>query len=79
MSRISLFSKIKFFVVAFIANAAFMLVSGQSSSPDLKVDVDVNKGGSASADWMSNPLVWIIGALVLIIIIAVAARGGNGK
>lgn len=76
MTRIDLVSKVKFLALAVFANLAFILVNGQSSTPDLKVDVDVDKGGAA---WMSNPLVWVIGALILIIIIAVAARGGNSK
>lgn len=42
----------------------------------LKVDVDVNKS-TETADWMSNPLYWVIGGLVLLLIIALIARGGK--
>lgn len=42
---------------------------------DLKVDVDVDKGGS---DWYTQPWVWAIGAAVFIIIL-VAILKGSGK
>ena len=63
-----------------MANFAVVLVKAQDKAADLKVDVDVNKGGDAmGGDWMSNPLVWVVGALVLIVIIALVARGGGNK
>lgn len=80
MTRINLLSKLKFLVLAAMANLAIILVKAQEKSPDLKVDVDIDKGGNAmGGDWMSNPLIWVIGALVLIIIIALVARGGSRK
>lgn len=80
MTRINLLSKIKFLALAVLANLAIILVKAQEKAPDLKVDVDINKdGNSMGSDWMSNPLIWVIGALVLIIIIALVARGGNRK
>ncbi|KMQ72416.1 hypothetical protein [Chryseobacterium koreense] len=78
MTRANLTSKIQLFVLALIANLATLIVKAQEKAPDLKVDVDVNKGGNAmSGDWMSNPLVWVIGALVVILLIALVARGGS--
>ncbi|MCC2590951.1 hypothetical protein [Chryseobacterium sp. MFBS3-17] len=57
-----------------------VMTYAQESNPDLKIDVDVDKGtDTMGGDWMSNPLVWVIGALVLIVIIALLARGGNRK
>ena len=80
MTRINLLSKIKFLALAVLANLAIILVKAQEKAPDLKVDVDINKdGNSMGSDWMSNPLIWVIGALVLIIIIALVARGENRK
>lgn len=57
------------------------LAYAQEKAPDLKVDVDIDKGGPdlGGGDWISNPLVWVIGALVLILIIALVARGGGNK
>lgn len=76
MTRANLLTKIQFFALALVANFAAILVKAQEGAADLKVDVDVDKGG---ADWMSNPLVWVIGALVLIVIIALVARGGGSR
>ncbi|MGV8915778.1 MAG: hypothetical protein ACOH1X_10075 [Kaistella sp.] len=81
MTRSNLISKIQIFTMAVIANLAVVLVNAQAKTPDLDVNVDVNKGSDMGmgADWMSNPLIWVVGALVLIIIIAVVARGGGNK
>ena len=80
MTRTNLLSKIQIFALAVMANFAVILVKAQEKAADLKVDVDVDKGGDAmGGDWMSNPLVWVIGALVLIVIIALVARGGGNK
>ena len=80
MTRIGLLSKVQLFAVAVIANLAAVLVKAQEKGADLKVDVDINKGTDAmGGDWMSNPLIWVIGALVLIILIALVARGGGSK
>jgi hypothetical protein len=57
------------------ADSGYALV--QQPTPQLDVDIDVDEGGSA---WWTNP-VWIaigiIGALVLVLIIVMAARGGG--
>jgi hypothetical protein len=49
----------------------------QPNPPDINVDVDVHKGGSA---WYTNPL-WLaiggLGVLVLILIVVFAARGSG--
>ncbi|AZI34374.1 hypothetical protein [Kaistella carnis] len=80
MTRTNLLSKIQIFAMAVMANLAVVMVRAQEKAADLKVDVDVNKGGDAmGGDWMSNPLVWVIGALILIVIIALVARGGGNK
>lgn len=42
----------------------------------MKIDVDVTRD-TDPADWMTNPLYWVIGGLVLILIIALVARGGR--
>lgn len=77
MERFTLLKKIEVFIFSmFFSIVAF----AQEKAPDLKVDVDMDKGGDAmGGDWMSNPLVWVIGALVLILIIALVARGGGNK
>ena len=80
MTRTNLFSKIQMFALAVMANFAVVLVKAQEKGADLKVDVDVNKGSDMmGGDWMSNPLIWVIGALVLIVLIVLIARGGGNK
>ncbi len=76
--KLNTLSKLQVLVLTAFAN---LVVFAQEKAPDLKVDVDMDKGGSsmASGDWMSNPLVWVIGALVLIVIIALVARGGGNR
>lgn len=77
MKSLNLFTKLEMFVFTLLASAWMF---AQEKAPDLKVDVDVDKGAEAmGGDWMSNPLVWVIGALVLILIIALVARGGGSK
>lgn len=80
MTRLNVLSKIQFFVMAIIANLSVVMVKAQEGAADLKVDVDVDKGGGMmDGDMMSNPLIWVVGALILIVIIALVARGGGNK
>lgn len=79
MTRSNLLTKIQFLALALLANFATILVKAQEGAADLKVDVNVDKGGAMGDGWMSNPLVWVIGALVLIVIIALVARGGGNR
>ena len=79
--KFSITKKLENFMVAAFALFFGVLAYAQEKAPDLKVDVDVDKPADAvaSGDWISNPLVWVIGALVLILIIALVARGGGNK
>lgn len=80
MGTIEIKKKAEKFIISVMALFFGVLAFAQESAPDLKVDVDMDKGGDAmGGDWMSNPLVWVIGALVLILIIALVARGGRNK
>ena len=77
MKKLNSISKIQIFVLTIFAN---FLVFAQEKAADLNVDVDLDKGGdSMGGDWMSNPLVWVIGALVLILLVALIVRGGGNK
>lgn len=79
MTRSNLLTKIQFLALALVANFATILIKAQDGAADLKVDVNVDKGGAMGDGWMSNPLVWVIGALVLIVIIALVARGSGNR
>ena len=77
MKNLQFLSKAQMFILTMFAS---VILFAQEKVPDLKVDVDVDKPGEAmGGDWMSNPLVWVIGALVLILIIALVARGGGSR
>ena len=78
MTRSNLFTKIQMLALAVMANFAVILVKAQEKAPDLKVDVNTD-GGMTDGNWMSNPLIWVIGALILIVLIAVVARGNGNK
>ena len=71
--------KIKIFIITLLSTLFGIYTFAQEKAADLKVDVDINKGNDLGSNWMSNPLVWVIGALVLIVIIALVARGGGNK
>lgn len=79
MTRTNLLTKIQFFTMAIIANLAVVLVKAQEKGADLNVDLNVDKGSGMGGDWMSNPLVWVIGALVVIVLVALVARGNGNK
>ena len=48
-----------------------------TKTPDLDVDVTTTKTTTTTEEWFTNPIYWVIGALLLIIIIAVVARGNR--
>lgn len=81
MERSNIARRLQTFAMAVMATLIGGLVWAQEKAAQLDVDVDVdmNKGTDMSGNWMQNPLIWVIGALVLIILIALVARGGNSK
>jgi hypothetical protein len=62
--------------LALFAMLTSILMLAQEKDKDLKVDIDVDKGGS---DWYTQPWVWAIGAAVFIIIIVAILKGGGRK
>ena len=77
MKKLQFVSKLQLFALTVLSS----VFAFAQEAADLKVDVDVDKPADSlgSSDWMSNPLVWVIGALVLILIIALVARGGGKR
>ncbi|MBF5027059.1 hypothetical protein [Planobacterium oryzisoli] len=75
MKKFNALTRIQFFLLSMFAS---VMAFAQEAADDLNVDVDVDDA-TAGGDWMSNPLVWVIGALVLILIIALVARGGGSR
>lgn len=48
----------------------------QDATKDLDVDVTTTST-STTEEWFTNPLYWVIGAVLLILLIAVVARGNR--
>jgi len=71
-------SKIQLAVLTLMMSFATVWTHAQEKAADLKVDVNVDKGGS-SAGMMSNPILWVAGGLIIILIVALAARGGGSS
>ena len=59
-----------------VASKFFCLVAAvlctTTLSAQLDVDVDINKG-----EWYENPVYWVVGLLVLILVVLLARRGGS--
>ncbi len=49
----------------------------QDGTKKLDVDIDVNKGGDSGAGFLNNPVVWIIGAAVFILLLVALMRGNK--
>ncbi|WP_294247278.1 hypothetical protein [uncultured Chryseobacterium sp.] len=78
MKPTNFLSKIQIAVLTVMTNFAVVWANAQEKAADLKVDVDLDKGGS-SGGWMSNPIIWVALALIVILIVALAARGGGNS
>lgn len=83
MKNLINFNRINLFIMFLMSGLATIIVKAQEKKPDLKVDVDINKGAEAvtsnSSTMMSNPLMWVIGGLVLLVLVAIIARSGSSK
>lgn len=80
MEKSNISRRFQAFTMAVVATLIGALVWAQDKTAKLDVDVNMNKATDVSSgNWMQNPLVWVIGALVLIILIALVSRGGGNK
>lgn len=77
MNTLSLKNSFEKFALA-VLTFFFSIVSfaQNTTTPDLDVDVTTTKTTSTE-EWFTNPLYWVVGALLLIILIAVIARGNK--
>lgn len=58
--------------------STWALAQEATKTPDLNVDVTTTKT-TTTEQWFTNPLYWVIGALFVIILIAIIARGGDKR
>jgi hypothetical protein len=68
--KISLLVKRFFAILAM----AFMTTTTWAQDQGIDVDVDLDKGGDA---WYANPIVWIIGVAVFILLLVALMRSGK--
>lgn len=59
---------------------SFLAFAQETGKPaDLNVDVTTTKSTTTTEEWFTNPIYWVIGALLLIILIAVIMRGNSKR
>lgn len=67
----------KFFLFVFTVMASVFAFAQETTEP-LDVDITTTKTTTTTTEeWITNPLYWVIGALFLVIIIAIIARGNR--
>lgn len=54
-----------------------ILSFAQDAEPETKLKVETTKTTTNTEEWVSNPVYWVIGAALFIILIAVIMRGGR--
>ncbi len=62
--------------LAFIAALLSMLPAFARAEADIKVDITKE---SSSSTWYMNPVVWIIGAAVFVLLLVALLRGGGRR
>ena len=62
-------TKLVFMVLSFVVPVVLLAQEGGA-----KIDVDINKTESA---WYTNPIVWIVGAVIFILLLIALLRGNN--
>lgn len=67
------FEKIALLTIMFFASIAAL---AQDNEPIANISTDVTTT-TTTEQWTSNPIYWVIGALVLIIIVALITRGNK--
>ncbi len=55
------------------------LAFAQEGGGGAKIDVDINKGSGGGGGWYTNPIVWIVGAAVFILLLVALLRGNSSS
>ena len=66
-------SVMKLILMLFVFVSPLLLPAQEGGT---KIDVDINK---AEGTWYTNPIVWIVGAAVFILLLVALLRGGNNS
>ena len=72
------FEKTVLLIIMFFSS---VIALAQDATKPVDVDVTTTETTrtTTTEEWVSNPLYWVIGALVLILIIALVARGNRNN
>lgn len=69
-------ARISFFVLTLLFSMiTFAQEGGGSGGADIKVDVNKDSGGG----WYTNPIVWVVGAAVFILLLVALLRGNRSS
>lgn len=69
-------TKLNSLVLLVIATLGGLIVNAQEKSAE--VNVDINKG-SGNSTWYTNPIVWIVGGAIFILLLVALLRGNNSR
>lgn len=69
------FEKLGIFILTFFMSV--FAFAQETTAP--AVDVTTTSTTTTTEEWYTNPIYWVIGALIFIVIIAIVARGNGRK
>lgn len=75
MIRTNLLAKIKFFTVALFLTFTSLLLTAQQRGADFSVEAEDQGKGPGAESFMSNPLLLVIGALILVTAVVFILKG----
>lgn len=78
MNTTALTNRLEKFGIFMLTMFFSVLAFAQENTPGLNVDVTTTKT-TTTEEWYTNPLYWVVGALLLIILIAVVSRGNRDR
>jgi hypothetical protein len=67
---------VRYFTLVFFSALFSIVALAQEKSAEINVDINKD-GGSTGGAWYNQPLVWIIGAAVFILLLVALLRGNN--
>lgn len=75
MIRTNLLAKIQFFTVALFLTFTSLLLTAQQRGADFSVEAEDQGKGPGAESFMSNPLLLVIGALILVTAVVFILKG----
>jgi hypothetical protein len=67
---------VRYFTLVLFSFLISVVALAQEKSAEINVDINKD-GGSTGGAWYNQPLVWIIGAAVFILLLVALLRGNN--